>query len=383
MCKRLGKTIVDFLTGIMDFLAAYRLPESLDFLSSSNQQVVLFAFWLGVVVVIMALAMLVVILIMRQVMLRRQRNRLRAMAFWKNILDAPPVEAAWVPALRKREVAGFIEAWNLAHVPLHGETTPALARIAGTVGLERRLYQRLAHGGFHDRLVSTIALGHLKQQTHFDRIALYLDDKSSIVSLCAARALMQIDPRRGIPLFLAQIEQRDDWSEGTIAAILKETSPGLISRQLAQATLQAEPELASRLIRLLADVDPQEAAPIIRKFLLSATDDHLISTCLQVMTRTADLDCVRPLLGRPRWHVRMQAASTLGRLGEPGDEKLLLGMLADEQWWVRYRTAQSLIKLPSMGEAGLRELQATHTDKFARDIVDQVLAEHREIGAPT
>ena len=94
------------------------------------------------------------------------------------------------------------------------------------------------------------------------------------------------------------------------------------------------------------------------------------------MTRSEDLDLVRPLLKHQRWHVRMQTAATLGRIGIPSDEALLVGVLADSQWWVRYRAAQALLRMSHVGEAGLRRIGATHTDKYARDIVNQVLAEH-------
>jgi HEAT repeat protein len=130
------------------------------------------------------------------------------------------------------------------------------------------------------------------------------------------------------------------------------------------------------MIRFLAGVDPAAAAPIIRKTLMESTEERLISTCLQIMTRSEDLDLVRPLLKHQRWHVRMQTAATLGRIGLPSDEALLVGVLADPQWWVRYRAAQALLKMSHVGEAGLRRIAATHADKYARDIVNQVLAEH-------
>ena len=57
----------------------------MDFLISANPRVV-FAFWLGVVVIAMALLMLLVILVMRQVVTRRERNRIRAATQWHQIL---------------------------------------------------------------------------------------------------------------------------------------------------------------------------------------------------------------------------------------------------------------------------------------------------------
>jgi hypothetical protein len=337
---------------------------------------VVFAFWLGVGVMLVTLIMLGVILVMRQVILHRQRQHARAVARWRGILTAAAgTEAGGVPVLREPELSGFLEVWNELHEPLHGATTPYFSSVARLAGLEPQLHRILDRGSFHHRLVTIIALGHVKNATSFGRVAAYIDDRSPIVSLCAARALMQLDSARAVSLFVPRIVRRSDWSQGSIAVILKESEDTGISQELADVTLRATAEIAPRLIRFLASVDAEAAAPIIRKSLTASSDERMISTCLQVLSTPALLDCVRPLLRHPRWHVRMQAAVTLGRLGVPGDDGLLVPLLSDPQWWVRYRTAQALLKLPFIGRAGLKTLQPAQGDAFARDIIDHVLAE--------
>jgi len=353
-----------------------------DFLTDAAPKIV-FAFWLGVIVVALTLVMLSVILIMRQVMLRKERNHHRAAETWRKILvaadDGAPVNVTLLPG---RDVSGFLEVWNELHAAHADHSAVGLQRVAKAVGLERHLFKVLDHhGGFHSQVVAITALGHLRNPDHFARVARFLDDKSPIVSLCAARALMQIDPPSAVSMFVPQIVRRGDWSQGSVSAILQEANSPQMANELSQAALQANAEVAPRLVRFLATVSPQEAAPVIRTILASEADDHLISTCLQVMTNPADLDSVRPLLQHPRWHVRMQAAATIGRLGVPGDEHLLVDLLSDEQWWVRYRTAQGLLKLPFIDEPQVRRIRDEHADHFARDILDHVLAERALAGA--
>jgi hypothetical protein len=338
--------------------------------------IVEFAFWLGVAVAAMTLVMLAATLVMRRVALRRERIYAAAVALWKPIIVAESGgTATHLPGLTDRERAGFIRVWNDVHESLRGGTTDNLARIAREVGLEQHLYRSLHSVTFHDRVMALIALGHVRSLGSFDHVAQHLDDKSPIMSLCAARALMQIDPVRAAPQMVPRIVERSDWSQGSIAAILQESGGAIVSGQLTEATLQARGEVASRLIRLLAGVSPATAAPIIRDWLRSSADEHLLSTCLQVMSNAADLDCVRPLLSHPRWHIRMQAATTLGRLGVPGDERWLIDMLSDSQWWVRYRAAGGLLNLSFVGSERLRQIQRTQSDAYARDIITHVLAE--------
>ena len=344
---------------------------------------IVFAFWLGAAVATLTLIMLAVIIVMRQVVLHRERIHAKAVAFWKTIVVATLGDGAGtIPPLPNRDVPGFLEVWNEVHEPLRGGTTPHLARVASEVGLEERLYKRLARAGFHSQLVAIIALGHIRNSESFHRVEKFIDDKNPIVSLCAARALMQIDATRAVSKFVPQIVHRSDWSEGSVASILQEVGADSVVRELSLATLQANTDIAPRLIRFLASVSPESAAPIIRKTLLSPPDDRLISTCLQVMSHRDDLDCVRPLLAHPRWHVRMQAAVTLGRLGVPGDEQRLTAILVDQQWWVRYRAAQALMKLNFVNNDDILRIQLAQTDGFARDIIKHVLAE-KAIGAAT
>lgn len=337
---------------------------------------IVFAFWLGVAVAAMTLLMLVVIIVMRQVVLHRDRVHARAVAFWSTILVADPgFETGPIPPLPNRDLSGFLQVWNDVHEPLHGATTAHLTRVAREVGLEQRLYKHLGHGSFHTQLVAIIALGHVQNSESFHRVEHFIDDKNPIVSLCAARALMQIDPKRAVSKFVPQIVRRGDWSQGSVASILHEVGADQVTRELSEATLQANAQIAPRLIRFLASVSPEAAAPIIRNTLLSSKDERLISTCLQVMTNRDDLDCVRPLLAHPRWHVRMQAAVTLGRLGVPGDEQRLIAILSDEQWWVRYRAAQALRHLSFIDVDDMLRIQQAQTDGYARDIIKHVLAE--------
>lgn len=347
----------------------------MDFLTSANPQVA-FAFWLGVVVVAMALLMLGVILVMRQIVVRRERNRLRASTLWRRVLvDATQGIRETMPALPRRDVPGFIDAWNGVHQSFGDHDNPGLQRVAREVGLERHLHLAIDHGNFHNRVMSIVALGFLRSRAHFDKLARYLDDRSTIISLSAARALMLIDPARAVTMLVPHIVSRQDWPQGGVSEILHEASPELVSKELGEVALRANADVAPRLIRFLAEVSPVEATPVIRRILREPPDDHLVSTCLQVMTEPADLDMVRPLLAHGRWHVRMHAASALGRLGSMADHGLLTPLLTDAQWWVRYRAAQALSRLPGMAAEDMQRIRDAQSDRFACDVLDQVMAE--------
>ncbi|GAB3100318.1 HEAT repeat domain-containing protein [Lysobacter terrae] len=347
----------------------------MDFLITAHPRVV-FAFWLGVVVIAMALLMLVVILAMRQVVMRRERNRIRAATQWHQILlDSAQGLAISPPSLPRGDLPGFVDAWNHVHQSLGEHDDSGLQRVAQEIGLERHLSVAIDHGNFHNRVMSIVALGYLRSRSQFDKLARYLDDRSTIISLSAARALMHIDPARAVTMLVPHIIERNDWPQGGVAQILHDANPSLVSKELGEVALQANADVAPRLVRFLADVSPSAAAPVIRNVIASHPDDHLISTCLQVMSDPSDLDLIRSLLTHERWHVRMHAAAALGRLGEAGEAPQLLPLLADSQWWVRYRAAQALSRLRGIEPDHIVRIRAEQTDRFACDVLDQVIAE--------
>lgn len=349
----------------------------MDLIHSTDARIV-FAFWVGVSVVVMALLMMLAIIVMRQVAANAERRHLQAADFWRQVLSEAALEApARVPALHRGEVSGFVDAWNELHeIPGH-EDNPGMLAVADAVDLERQLYMALDHGGFHDRVMAIIAMGHLKSPTHLEKLVKCLEDDSPIISITAARAVMRIDPQLGVEKVIPKIMSRQDWVQGNVAALLGEAGPAVVSRPLGEATLQANDAVAPRMARLLADVSPSAAAPVIRELLSGNHDEHLISTCLQVLTERSELDVVRRLLQHPRWHVRMHSASAIGRLGSDEDRSRLLPLLSDAQWWVRYRAAQALSALFSNDLVVLGKVRDAQEDGFARDILAQVLAEMR------
>jgi HEAT repeat protein len=71
----------------------------------------------------------------------------------------------------------------------------------------------------------------------------------------------------------------------------------------------------------------------------------------------------------------MQAAKLLGRMGRAEDAGRLEKLLADAEWWVRFRAAKALVHLPVLGPRDLEQIRMRLLDRYARDILGQVIAE--------
>lgn len=334
------------------------------------------AYWVAILTLLLAFSLLTIIVFLRARSQRRALRDKRAQRHWlqamQHVLANQEVQ---LRPLEQDEVAGFIEAWNATHESLSRQDLAPLLSLGHRVGLVDAA-RRMLHGNYHDCAMAIVALGHLRDRSVFDELVPFLDDRSPIVSLCAAYALEQMDPHRAMALFVPMILERDDWMPGSVARILARNEGGSAVRELDNALLRANTSTMLKLVRFMADIDPRRAAVVIRRLLDSSLDDHAISICLQLVSDKRDRERVAGFLDASRWHVRMHAAAALGRIGEVSDSHRLEPMLADKVWWVRYRAAQALLALPGMGAAALRQVQQRQSDAYGRDIIDQVLSEH-------
>jgi HEAT repeat protein len=71
----------------------------------------------------------------------------------------------------------------------------------------------------------------------------------------------------------------------------------------------------------------------------------------------------------------MQAVQLVGRMGRAEYADRLEKLLADREWWVRYRAARALVRLPTLARAEIEGIRERQLDAFARDILGQALGE--------
>jgi HEAT repeat protein len=175
-----------------------------------------------------------------------------------------------------------------------------------------------------------------------------------------------------------------------VANLLQIAGADVISDKIANAALKCALEATeprangdgklahndpARLIRYLELAYNVSALPATRTIIESSNDPQVLAACLRLLKNAEDLPVVRECLSHDDFRVRVQAAAALGRLGEDSDEERLVPLLSDREWWVRYRAAQALSRLPHMREPKLKTIQAAQANPFARDILAQVMAE--------
>lgn len=283
-----------------------------------------------------------------------------------------------LPPLARRDQWRFLKLWNHLQETVRGDATQRLSAVAYQLGCQYMARQLLIYGRLPQRLFALLTLGHMRDRTAWDLLAWQLRRPGHTSSLYAARALIQIDPQRGARTVVPHLLQRDDWEMVRIAVLLqefREVLGGELTRTLAELPAARLPRALQLAEALHLHVPPE----IALTWLQPLQPAELLVAALRLAHGATVLPAVRSLASHVDWRVRVQAARALGRLGEAADVAVLTRLLADPQWWVRYRAAGALTELPFLSREQLRGLVADLHDRYAREAYAQVLAERREI----
>lgn len=330
---------------------------------------------------------------MRVSLLLRERRRKRFCAVWQPILvNAVDIATSDLPRLRRRDARNFLMLWNHLHESLLDAPKDHLNQIARALRLSDVALRWLHHWNLHNRLLAIVTLGNLQEAAAWDELWRMTRQEGALVSLTAARSLSLIDAHRAVPQLIPLLLTRADWPPARVAEMLVTAGAEAISDQLADAAVKAalaeppaveqangegEPNYAARMIRYLELAYTVSYLPAARSIARSSHDPEVLAASLRLLRSAEDLPVVRECIAHDDWRVRLQAASALGRIGGPDDDQLLIPLLSDRQWWVRYRAAQALAQLPAMGAAKLKSIRTAQVNPFAQDILAHVMAETR------
>jgi HEAT repeat protein len=331
------------------------------------------------------------VLMMRGALLLRERRRKKFLAVWQPILvNAVYSATSDLPRLARRDLPEFLLLWNHLQESLLDESKDHLNQIGRALSIQDATLRLLRRGNLRERLLAIVTLGQLRERTAWDQLLTIAQREGSLLSIGAARALVMIDPTRAVPELIRLLMIRPDWPASRVANMLQIAGADLISDQIADAALKSAVEESqpnanasgklathnsARLVGYLELAHNVAALPAARAIAASSHDPEVLAACLRLLKSAEDLAVVRECLSHEDSRVRVQAAVTLGRLGEDDDEERLVPLLSDREWWVRYRAAQALSLLPHMREPKLKTIQAAQSDPFARDILTQVMAE--------
>ena len=312
----------------------------------------------------------------------RQQYEVHFREIWQPIFKETALQTychtkdAKLPTLKRRDFFLFITHWVEFQENFSGSIFVRMGELARKLGVQDYARRLMRQGNLRRRLLAVVFLGDLRDRASWPDLEQFLSHENSLLSILAARSLLKIDQERALPLVFAEVIRREDWPETRVALRLRSVlNADQVTGPLFEALRDSSDAAALKLLPYVEHMYNEERNRILRILLERSESDRLTSRILKLIDCDDERDLVRGFLGHERWHIRMQAVSALGRIGERGDIPLLLEALGDKEWWVRYRAAQALLKMPGMTREKLQVIHDNLEDSFARNMLEQTLIE--------
>lgn len=307
---------------------------------------------------------------------------------WRRAPRLTAFEAEWLPrlmacALGDAVVAQplarwqrwpFMKLWLHTQMSLHGAGAQRLAALGRAMGCGPMALQRARSRHPSERMVGLLALGFLGDTEHVPLLMQRLTEGGAQQPVYAGRALLEINAQRH--------------ADAVTSALL--ASPGLdmsltsimlrpFRAPLAQALLRQTPgpdeTWALTWLRLVRALRLQLPSPVLAPFVQQDEDIECLIAAIRLVQDEQGASVVAMQSRHADWRVRAQVARALGFIGEDDEQPVLTHLLTDAQWWVRYRAAQAMLRLPGMNAQRLLACAQATQDRYALSMAQAVIAE--------
>jgi hypothetical protein len=298
------------------------------------------------------------------------------LAIWRPLLLSSLHSSvpATLPVLDVGHRLYFLKLWNGLMRTASPQAAASLSGIAYAIGCDQFSRRFLRLGNRVECLLATITLGHLRDDAAWERLVTQTLSSDNATSINAFHALVQIDADAAAEQLTPLLLARNDWPIAQTAAILQSAQSAFMYT-LIEATAETRSVHLIRTLRLIESMRLALPHAVVLRLLEQAPNTEALIGTLRIANDVSLLPHVRPFLRHEDWRVRVQAAKLLGRIGEHSDVNRLIPLLADVEWWVRYRAAQALAAMPFFSSTEMELLRSNLSDRFARDMLSQVLAE--------
>lgn len=338
------------------------------------------ALWAIAGVLVTTLVLFVYTIGLRVATMAAKQRRKNFLARWRDVfasamLDAKTAAELRLPFVRRSDRIDLLEEWNRTRSMVDGTAVDNLITLAHRTRIPKLAHKRFRSRRMRSRILAVQTLGHLRETSFRDQIAELLEEENTVLSITAAAALVDIDPDYALGLIVPMISKRRDWPKNRVSVLLRDAGSERISEPLFRAIRSAENEDKTYLLQFARLMESETLDAMLGDLIRESNDAGVLNAALKIVRGYHGVPRMAALTQHEAWFVRMQAANVLGRIGQQEHVSLLESLLDDQEWWVRYRAAQAITRLPFLGPNHLRRMRLRQSDRFATDILQQAFAE--------
>lgn len=289
--------------------------------------------------------------------LRRQRN-LRARAKKEVVQTYRPLLYDWIagekpsltPPDQRHNQIHLVALWNDIFRIVGSTERNYLLNAAEELNLASMAAPLLDSNKTEEQLTGVLTLARLGNTECIETIRRFTESSKPILKMQSLKALAVLEPREAVEKMFEDLVDNPGRPINYYLAFCRSIETGVLVDIAFEHLEESDPAAKSRIIPFLALVPKDDARNYIDDTLAETSEPEVLSACLKVLRKIGDPrseSLVADCLEHPAYFVRTQAARTLGSIGTSDVTEPLLKALQDPNWWVRYRAAESLVKLPS------------------------------------
>lgn len=332
--------------------------------------------WLGLATLGAVALMVAGLLVLRWVRWWRAPQMAAFEARWLPLLMgcALGAHAASLPPLTRAQRWPFLKLWLHCQMSLHGASRHRLAALGRQMGCRTMALQRARSVHESERMVGMLALGFLQDTESVGLLQRQLAQGGARQSVYAGRALLEIDAQAHADAVVQALLDTPAL-EVSLASVMLKPFRAVMAAALLRHVPGASDARALLWLRLARALRLQMPTQVLTPFLQPQQDIEVLIAAIRLVQGEQGAQAVAAHAGHADWRVRAQVARALGFIGAMAELPLLKRMLTDAEWWVRYRSAQSLLRLPGQGAAQLQALAHDTQDRYAIGMAQAVVAQ--------
>lgn len=351
----------------------------------SGSILVIIIFWLTVAIIIFSFTLFMGVSILHIYNTWMQFREKVFRRKWRPILfQCMTGDTGETPKLPRRDARLMLDLWIKIRQQIADSSAEKLDRLALELGLDEVVAGILQYRDTQaDNRKVWLQLQAIRVARALDtpvtRAALLraADTTNLLVNVEATCALVEIDHENAEFEVLSTLLRFHQWAP-YIALKISKAGGAEILHLVGKQLDQLEDEQIRNLISLIELSDDRSLLPFLLHRLEQTGNLDEQAALIRTITRLGGPQCkevIIPYLKHPNPVLRTTAATALGKIGAHEDYSLLKPLLRDPDWWVRYRSAQALLRLHPLTEKTLKDYLENEIDPFARDILCQAFAE--------
>lgn len=294
---------------------------------------------------------LMVSLFLRHRRLARERHARYVDEKWRPFCFAAMVNdlPADLPPLTASEARVVTDIWLDCVERIRGfESTHGLGTLATRLRLHDHLLPKLKSHDTDLKLQALLALGAMRDSRALPLATAMLDSDYPLMSLTAAKALLEIDPHNGSRMIMERLDN-PGWPARRLGQLLK-LVPAKILHGVLQAAIETWPaKRMNKLLELTHTLAESEFHQVANRIMQRFPDDPGVLGCILTLDDDPGVhDLAIRLSQHPYPALRQTALAALGRVGTLRDRDILLAALNDGDWKQQQTAARALAQLPGL-----------------------------------